>query len=368
MELRAPLHAGRECTLVLRTADDFARQDCCDNSRSPSPDWTLSQFFQRYFLPVHLQAKQAKQGTIAEYRSAMSRWCEITGDPPLGIIDNITCARFVETDLVYESEKHKGQPISPNTVRKHCTHLQMVLELAGPPTREHPEAASQYGLFGEDPWGRPRAMPWFTKPPARDKLPTDGFTLEEIELLLASCGRATAPVIHGCSAAHWWRCLLLFDYNTGLRIGSLIELRRSWVTRAGDEGWATIPGDAYKGSRPKVIYLSPEACKTLDAMPTGDRVFPWTMTTQTLQRHRKRLLRIAGISEERWFGFHGIRKATGTQIWKIKPDAAQRQLGHEDQATTRKSYVNPDVLGAAIVAQMGQVMRQLPQPRLPSRV
>jgi integrase len=101
-------------------------------------------------------------------------------------------------------------------------------------------------------------------------------------------------------------------------------------------------------------------------MPTGDLIFPWPQTTVSLQRYRKKLLAMAGISEERWFGFHGLRKAIGTEVWKMKPTAAQAQLGHEDLATTRKSYVNPDVLGVALAAELGPTMRRVRQPKSPS--
>jgi integrase len=347
---------------VLRTIDDLEKFENTPTA-GPTPEWSLDEFFEWYFSPVYLKTTMADAATVAEYRTAVRRWTKLVGRLPLRLIDNAACASFVALDLELPSEKHEGQRISPNTVRKHCTHLQMVLSLAGPQSQKHPQAASPYGLFGDDPFGRPRTVPWFTKPPERDKPPTDGFSIEEIELLLASCRRATCPKIQNCSPAHWWRCLLRFDYNSGLRIGSVIELRRSWITRSGDEGWVAIPGKSYKGGRPKVIYLSPEAIKAVDAMPTGDVIFPWAMSSQTLQRHRKKLLAAAGISQEHWFGFHALRKATGTEAWKIKPNAAQLQLGHENQATTRKSYVNPSVLGAALAAECGPTMRRIRQPK-----
>jgi integrase len=332
-------------------------------SNAPSPEMTLPEFFERYFWPVYLRSTMADPKTVAEYRSAVRRWQTLIGAMPMRAIDNLTCAAFVAKDLQRKSGKRPGETLSPNSVRKHCTHLQMVLSLAGPQSKEHPQAASPYGLFGTDPFGRPRPVPWFVKPPERDKLPEDGFTIEEIGLILTACEGAIKPVLADCSAATWWKCLCLAAYNTGIRIGSMVALRRAWITRQIDDGWVSIPALAYKKKRPKVIYLPPEALAAIDAMPTGDLIWPWPESPVSLQRYRRTLLSAAGIPPARWFGFHGLRKAIGTQLWAIDQKAAQLQLGHEDAATTRKSYVNPAAIGASLAATIGPAMRRVRQPK-----
>ncbi|MHB9049825.1 MAG: tyrosine-type recombinase/integrase, partial [Pirellulales bacterium] len=127
-----------------------------------SPGMTLSEFFRGYFLPCYAKPKRIDDKTVLEYRTAVDRWARLTGDPPLAEIHAAVCARFVDLDL--SCRGRQGETLSPNTVRKHCTHLQMVLDVAGPQTRERPEAATEEGLFGLTPRGIPRRVPWFVKP------------------------------------------------------------------------------------------------------------------------------------------------------------------------------------------------------------
>src|SRR3972149_2344022 len=330
-------------------------QDCLTSWLS------MGDLYYAYVRPVWLKAINASPRTIAEADTSVRLWVAITGDPPLRSIENSTCALFV-AHLLDRPGRKKDQTLSPNTARKHCSQIQIILNLAGPQTRDFPWAVSQYGLFGEDRYGRPRIAPWFCKPPKRDKLPEDGFTIEEIGQLLEACPKAKKPKIPGCTPAAWWRALICFSYNTGIRIGSLLQLRRSWIRRQADEGWINIPAEAEKKNRPKTIYLSPQALTAIDTIGTGELIFAWPESIVSLQRYRRHLLAIAGIPQERWFGFHGFRKAIGTELWSIDPKAAQLQLGHEDAATTRRSYVNPSVIGQAQAAMIGPAMRRVRQP------
>lgn len=324
-------------------------------------EWmTLSAFFEAYVLPCYLLPR-AKPATIAGYRTAVERWAKITGDPPLRVIDQATVARFVAEDQRWPG---RSGPLSPNTVRDHCGYLRLILALAGPRTAHgSPWAATEDGLLGTDRWGRPREAPRFILPPARPKPPTDNFTLEEIRAWIAACEHASKP-LGSITPADWWRALVRFVYNTGLRIGSVLQLEWSWVHE--QNGWAfcVIPGSAYKGGRPKLIVLSPAAVAALEPIRAGNhgRIFHWPHTQKTLHRERHRLLRLAGLPPNRRFGFHGLRKATGTQLWRLDPDAAREQLGHSDRRITMEHYVDPSALANALANRLIPVLSQIPQP------
>ena len=320
----------KRTALTLRTIEEL--DSAPPTSPGLSPETTLSQLFERYFLPVYLRSTMADPKTIAEYRTAINFWVKFTWDPPLRLIDNVACAAFVFEDL----NRENGTQISPNTVRKHCTHLQMVFQAAGSQTKDYPWAATPYGLFGEDPFGRPRPVPWFIKPPEREKPAEDGLTLEEIGRLLVAARRAVKPTLTECSAPTWWRGLIRFGYNTGLRRGSLLMLRRSWIEPFCDAGFLSLPGRASKKKAPKQIYISPEAMAVLAEMPTGDLVFPWSKSLVTFNRYRQRLWREAGVPPSH--KFHGLRKAIGSALYAIDPKAAQLQLGHQSESTTRRGW------------------------------
>lgn len=327
----------------------------------PAIAWTVSRFYERWFTPRYITPKRLDPKTAAEYSTAISRWRELTGDPPLPKVRGRILAEFVEADLLRPG-KHE-EFLSPNTVRKHCTHLQMVLNMAGPRCHDYPGTAKIYGLFGLDKYGHPRPAPRFTKPAARDKLPTDHFTLDEICDWLGACDAAVHPLLPNCSPAQWWRALIRFTYNTGMRIGSVMALRRDWVHAHDDGwGWAEIPARAAKQGRPQLIYLSPNAMEALEGIPTSDVVFPWDHSSKHLHWSRRRLLEAAGIPASRRYGFHGLRKALGTALWQIDRKVAQVQLGHKDERTTKQSYASPASQILELAATLAPVVDRVPQP------
>ncbi len=330
-----------------------------DGDRELSSGMSVSQFFARYFRPVRLQAGRAKPATIAEYRTAIERWAQLTGDPPLSTIDGLTLAGFVEADLGLTG---RTSTLSPNTVRKHCIHLENVLRAAGPRTRDCKWAASEYGYYGTDEFGRVRSAPWFHLPTARDKPPIDSFTLDEIRRLIVACDHATLPRLPEIRPSEWWRRLIRFAYNAGMRIGTILALRRQWLRQADGAAWFEVPGSSYKGGRSHLLYVSPVALDIVLGMPERDILWRWPHTLKTLHRQRVRILEAAGIPEERQFGFHGLRKALGTALYRRNPEAARLALGHQDQATTREHYAHPDVVGPSMAAVIGPSIADLPQP------
>lgn len=356
---RAPLALS---TLKL-FAPQLAAEDCeVENAYRISPQMTLKEFFERYFRPVFLTAGRADAKTIAEYRTAVERWCVLTGDPPLLRIDNLFCARFIERDFAMPGRR--GEMLSPNTIRKHCGALQVILRIAGPQSERYPEAPTAYGLFGLDDYGRPRPTPFFKKPPKRDKPPEDLFTLGEIRRLIAAAEHAAKPHSGQFSAPAWWRALFRFLYNTGLRRGSALEIRREWIHSGDGFHFLSIPGEAYKQGRPHLFYLSRQAMEAIAEMPATGKIFPWLETMTSLNRHMKRLMRLAEIPAEKYFGlaFHGMRKSLGTSLFGVNQEAARLQLGHESKKTTERHYVSAAQLANSLAAAVGPYMENLPQP------
>ena len=72
--------------------------------------------------------------------------------------------------------------------------------------------------------------------------------------------------------------------------------------------------------------------------------------------------RHAGLPAERQLGFHGFRKANGTELWKIDSEAAQSNLGHGDRRTTVNHYVAAEALVRSKAARELPALEGLPQP------
>ena len=199
---------------------------------------TLNEFAEAYVLPVCLV--HAATRNLKQYLESLAYWVEFTGDPPLSGIDDYTCALFLQ-----ELKKLPGrgkQLLADNTVRKHCVHVQYVLDRAGPRTRHNPQGKR---LIDE--------VPILQKPSLVIDEVTDNFSLGEIGLWLEATGHAIAPVLPGCSPAEFWQSLILFDYNIGFRLQTLLAVRWEWLKSepvGKTSTWIHVPkGPWIKGKR-----------------------------------------------------------------------------------------------------------------------
>lgn len=304
-----------------------------------SPRSTLPQFYTGYVAPCILRPEGARPRTFEQYAQSLDFWKQATGDPSLDEIDQRHAAAYVEW-LSARTNKRK-EPVSPNTVRKHARTVQRCLDMAGPPER-----SNRHGM-GLIP--RPVYLP---RPRYRAKPAEDVFTLDEIRAWIRAAEKAIAPRLRGVDPPAWWRGLILWTYNTGLRIGTSLAVRWEWI----DSQRLAIPGDAYKGGQPRRFVLSAAALAAIEPLRSQpfDRVFPWPYYRTHLDHTRRAMLAAAGFPPARRFGFHGLRKALATALGMVNPAAAQMALGHAAMSTTREHYLHPDILRAALA--------QIPQP------
>jgi len=319
---------------------------------------SLGEFFRRVFLPRLSPAPAPRN--VEQYEESVALWALYTGDPPLTQVDDRVAEAFVDH---LSRRTWRGQPIGCNTIRKHCVHLQAVLDFAGPePPGSKRKSFEPLGLFGfrslaypdREHW-LPRNAPVLPKPPADpgNGDPRGVFTLAEVGQWLAACRFAWQPPLRDVRPEIWWRSLIVWSYNVGTRIGTTLALR--WEMLQDD--WIDIPAEALKGRRRgQRLPLNRFAREAAEAMrPAADpRIFPWPYTHRWLQSCRRRLLARTPIPPERRFGFHGLRKCLATELWKVDPGAAQKALGHASPATTLRHYVGVCVLSDPV--------RRLDQP------
>ena len=335
MPSEQPRWAGRSIRL-FRPAEE--------GGRALSATMSLCQFYREYVEPVVLAAKRAAPRNIDQYRQSLAQWRELTGDPPLEAIDEYTCAAFVEG--LSQRPGRDGGPISPNTIRKHCVHLQRCLDLAGPRTRGNRSAKA---LLSE--------APYLERPPQQEKAAEDCFTLAEISQWLSVCYLADQPLIPGLLPSRWWQALILTLYNTGLRIKTAIGLEWSMI----EADWLLIPPRILKGNRGQRLWLNEaarDAIAGIDGQPPRKLIFPWPYREAWLHTCRRRLLAETHIPADRRFGFHALRKALNNQLWAQDPLVAQRVLGHRDLRTTREHYTRPGTPDG----QVQRALEQIPQP------
>lgn len=311
-----------------------------------SAEMRLSEFVEAYVVPVI--GATWKAGTLKDVRKSVSYWVRFTGDPPLSQISQYHFAAFKKQ--LEKLPGCDGECLADNTIRKHCGNIQQALDAAGPETREQPLGTS---LLVK--------VPYLTRPSLYIPDVEDVFTLQEIGWWLEACRHATAPrgPIAG-DPCTWWRSLGLFDYNTGLRIGSLLKLLWEWIEEDEHGKWLKVPAAAIKRKRPLRVFLNDSALLALSWLPkTSDRIFHWPHGESWLHAQRRRILKRSEIRPARRYGFHAFRKALATELGKLSPTAAAMALGH---AGGRRSVTIDHYQHRVILV---DALHKLPQPTLP---
>jgi integrase len=257
--------------------------------------------------------------------------------------------------------------ISQNTVHKICGEMETVFHWAGAPSKRFRHAADLF--VGTDRDGRPRRLPWLDAPQR-----VDGeeriFTKAELLAWLDACQYACCPRIEGVEPADWWRAIIRVIYYTGLRIGSALAARYSWIAEKDGDRWLNMPGRSMKAKRSEPICLTARTMEALDSIrrPGRDVIFAWPWapcgSRQPLYRECDRLLGLAGIPAERHFRFHAIRACAGDTLYELDPEMAREALCHRDVRTTEQSYVRKSTrrkrrAAAAAMPELGTGQRTL---------
>lgn len=321
---------------------------------------SLAQFYEQYFAPLRLGGRRAP--TIKQYAESVRLWAAITGDPPLAAIDDFVAEKFLEG--LRSRPGLVAELLADHTIKKHVTHVQAVLNLAGPRSRSCKKGQG----FLDD-------VVQIEPPRCELDEVTGDFTLPEIGLWLEACGRAKEPRLDGVTPAEWWRALVLFGYNTGLRIKTLLALRYQWLYTHERGAWLclAVPSADLKQGRKQHVYLNQWARAAMEsisppltpnpsplrtgargAIPARELIFPWRLTEAPLHDWRRKILAASELPAHRHLGFHGLRKALGTEGGLINPRGASMALGHRTKDITRDHYTAFRV--------MVETLDRLPQP------
>lgn len=307
-----------------------------------SPDLTLDEFYERFFLPVRLTGADPK--TVKEDRTTLGKWRSYAGpNKPIGAIDRVLLAGFVPWLLTQPRIK------SIVTAAKHLARVQTFLRAAGPDTGD--------GLCAEVLAKVVRVKP----PRCPQRLPDKAFSLREIGSWLDACQHARP--LPGVVAPAWWQSIVLFCYNCPLRFEALTALRWEWVI-TDDAGltWLKLEAEADKKDRAGLFYLSSHALAALQILCAARResglIFGLPLSPARLYTHAKYLLARAAIDPTRQQKrvFHGLRAAADTELRRMgNPTAAKRALGHSIGRDVAASFYT----GESVYR---DGMERLPQP------
>jgi integrase len=305
----------------------------------PVEGLTLTRFYYEKFVPKFVSGTSCAE-TAAGYEKAVRHWALTTGDPPLDQIDDDVLGTY--RDLLVKCPGPSGKLLSPNSVRSRLVHIETLLRKAGP------EGYRNRGAFGIIP-----RVPWCKKPRALYREP-QVVPDRHIAAAYQAADLMGQPNVAGIPPGDWWRAWLVVAFNTGLRVGSLVNLE--WAHVRCQEGLIVMPPECFKTGRGLTLPLLPIVAEHLEQI-RGERrlVFAWTQSKEQLRNLLHELQDKAGIPRAEHFGMHRVRKTTATKLYAINPKAAQLVLGHTTMDMTTMHYVN----GAQT---MGPAMRALSQP------
>lgn len=156
---------------------------------------------------------------------------------------------------------------------------------------------------------------------------------------------ATVEQLDGRVGIHprrdWWKCLLLVAWDTGERIGALLELR--WDHISGD--WIHIPAEIRKGKRRDTTHrLAQDTLTALRAIkkPEREKVFPWPYDALYIYTKYTEILVAAGLPHDHRCKFHKIRRSVASH-YEAAGGNAMKLLGHTDRRTT-EGYLDPRIV------------------------
>jgi len=303
---------------------------------------TLTELFEQHHRP-HLHNHKREQRTIDEYRNTLRYWEQATGHAEVSEIDVKNIVQFKDY-LAGLPGKKTDSKMAGNTIRKHLRTIHALLTTAAPKDSHNKRGI---GLIAEVPELAPPAEEF------RDAV--DMLTREEIIAWIQAAKVRKASPIGGIDSAVWWECLIKVLYNTGIRIGTALNLRWSWIDF--DSGvihikkcsgvktaYTAVLNDeareALRRLQASGFRLQEETERILKSAP-ADRVFDWRMNIRTLYSIAERQQIMAGIPEHRRFKFHGIRKHFGSGIAAENSGVATKALGHSNPTVTLRYYTNP---------------------------
>ena len=126
------------------------------------------------------------------------------------------------------------------------------------------------------------------------------------------------------NSPQWLREIILFDLQTGLRLGELTSLTWSNV----DPNQKALTVIKSKNGLPRVIPLNPSACQVLSAMrgDNQEKIFPFSKSW--ISHSFKRVCRKLGLTD---ITFHSLRHTFGSRLAQhsVNVFAIQRLMGHQ---------------------------------------
>lgn len=185
------------------------------------------------------------------------------------------------------------------------------------------------------------------------------WTKAELDQLLGACAYQ-GGMVGDLPASWWWASLHYVLWDSGERIGALIQSRWEWIS----DGWLIIPAEVRKSqTEDKTYRLSQESVAWLDTIrrPRRDLVWPWPYAESYLWIAYKKLRKRAGLPTDRRSSFHRMRRSVASHFEAAGGNATEL-LGHSDRRLTKRSYLDVRIVKAPQASDLLFRLKQDPPP------
>ena len=273
--------------------------------------------------------KNLSPRSVAMYESTLDRFSDFLGhEPTVDDLDDLTAAKFLRWRSSTVHDQRRGI-ISPASLAKDSAHLR-----------------SLWTWLAKKRWKRSDGelieFPDFARPRVPRPVPK-AYKADELAKLVAAA-RHRKGLIAGKPAAWYWTTKLQAMFQTGERIGAVMQLRWSEVDL--ERHTLTFLAATRKGHRETITRaISPGLSKMLAAQqgPPEARVWPWLDDREMLSCYAslRVLCRCAGVPYK---PFHAIRKSTASYLKKAGV-SAKKQLGHSSEEMAENHYYDEEITG-----------------------
>jgi integrase len=280
----------------------------------------LREIFLDRYAPLH----DLTDRTIELYGHTLDRFAEFLGhEPELADLDDLVVSRFLRWRA---KTPRNGRVPAANSVLKDRTQLSALWSFCAKKRMTATE-------------GKMVEFPALARMRAVERIPR-AYSHSDIEKIVRRAKRRYGRV-GGLPAPWWWMTICMTAWTTAERLGAILALR--WGEVDLDRRTIVFLGQNRKGhTRDIQRAITPQLAEMLRIYRRGDNdlVWPWDRQMQSIWTSLHNLCDQAGVQ---YRGFHGFRKASAS-YFEAAGGSATALLDHDRPATTKRSYLDPDIV------------------------
>lgn len=272
--------------------------------------------------------KNLSDRSVVMYLSTLDRFRDFLGhEPTLDDLDDLTASKFIRWRTTRPG--HWGKMLSPASIAKDSAHLRTIWTWCAKKRMKRAD-------------GELIEFPDYARPKVPKPVPK-AFKADELRALIAQA-RHRKGYIGGVPAAWYWTTKILCLFQTGERIGAVLQLRWSEVDL--ERNVITFLAATRKGHRETITRpITPALSKMLAAYkgPPDALVWAWGANREmtAVYSSLRVLCRTAGVPYK---PFHAIRKSTASYL-KRAGISAKKQLGHASEEMAETHYYDEEIVG-----------------------